>query len=507
MLAKVWSAAVCGIEGIAVSVELDLCGGLPHFMTVGLPDSAVRESRERVASAIRNSGYDFPCRRITVNLAPAELRKRGTQFDLPVALGLLAASGQLKEGEWVGRYCFLGELALDGRVKPVSGVLPMVASAKDHGMAGVVLPRVNAPEAAMVGIASYGITSLQEAIGFVTGQLPLDPAVASGYASPRLEEDISDVKGQSLAKRALEIAAAGGHHMLMVGPPGAGKSMLARRLPGLLPPLDRSEALEIAKILSVSGSLPCGEWALARPFRSPHHTIPPAALIGGGSPCRPGEVSLAHGGVLFLDELAEFKRENLEALRVPLETRLSVISRLRESVEYPASFQLVAAMNPCPCGWRGHPRRTCTCSPAQQLRYRSRLSGPLLDRIDIQVETAHLTFSEWNGPSQPSESSSHVRERVSCARKLQKERFAIGSARTNAEMSPALLRLHGRLRADATSVLESAAERFTLSARSLDRVLRVARTIADIEVCVDVGKRHILEALMLSGRESGRPGG
>lgn len=498
MLSKVWSAAVSGVEGFLVGVELDLAPGLPHFTTVGLPDSSVREARERVVSALRNSGYQFPSRRVTVNLSPAQLRKGGTHFDLPIALGTLAASGQLSPEGWSGEVCALGELALDGSVRPVSGVLAMADTARRRGLKGLIVPGANAREArAAAGLSVWGVSSLREAAELLQGAPPApraeDPSEGPGE-EPGFE-DLSEVRGQDLARRALEIAAAGGHSLLMIGPPGSGKSMLARRLPGILPALSVEESVEVTRVYSVSGLLPAGASLLRRrPMRAPHHTATPAALIGGGARSKPGEAALAHHGVLFMDELPEFSRESLEALRQPLEDRRVAVTRLRETVVYPADFTWVAAMNPCPCGYLGHPARPCRCRESEVRRYRRRLSGPLLDRLDLQVEVAPLPFKEWAGGAR-GERSETVRERVLSARAAARKRGG-----TNARLPSRRLREECGLDAACLGLAESAASRFALSARSLDRLLRVARTIADLDGSGAVRKGHLAEGMGYLGK-------
>lgn len=499
MLANVCTGAIKGIEGFAVSVEVDIAPGMPTLAVVGLPDAEVRESKERVVAAVRNSGFDFPTKRITVNLSPAELRKSGTQFDLPIALGILAASEQLSPdaAAKIKDLLVLGELALDGSLRPCAGVLPMLISCKKLGKTAVIPPQ-NVLEGQVSGAPFITPHTLKELAGYLEGKLTLQDVklsyVPQEEESPVAELDFSEVKGQALAKRALEIAAAGGHNVLMIGLPGTGKSMLAKRFPGILPPLTQEESLEITKIYSICNLMGKSRLLTRRPFRDPHHTISDVALIGGGSTPRPGEVSLAHNGVLFLDEFAEFSRSSLEVLREPLENGRVTISRAKETVSYPARFTLIAAMNPCPCGHLGDPIKPCTCSPMQVNRYKSRISGPLLDRIDLTVNLNPVKYSDWNKKSE-GETSAQIRERVLKAREIQRNRFKNSATTANAFMTSKEIKEFCLLPAGADAILETAMRKFGLSARSLDKILKTARTIADLDGKENIEVKHLVEVM------------
>ena len=503
MLTKVNTCAVIGMDGAIVQVEVDISPGLPAFTIVGLPDAAVQESRERVRAAIRNSGCEFPLRRITVNLAPADLRKQGPSYDLPIALGILCSSGQLEPD--LDGTAVLGELSLEGQVRHTDGVLPMVGVARDRGMTTVVVPAVDAAETALVGdVTVLPAGSLRALVDHLRGEVP----ITSSPSAPRLMKhcvsestvDLADVRGQEHAKRALEVAAAGGHNLLMSGPPGSGKTLLARAMASILPPLTPAEALETTKAYSVAGLLPADTPLISsRPFRAPHHTISYAGLVGGGKTPKPGEISLAHRGVLFLDELSEFGHNVLEVLRQPLEDRVVTISRANGSVTYPASFMMVGAMNPCFCGNLGDPRKPCTCTPSMVSRYHKRISGPLLDRTDIFVEVPRVEYEKLTGEPN-AEPSSAVRQRVEAAREVQRGRFGSTGFQANADMGPAEVWSFCKLDEAANGLAKAAMERLHLSARAFHRTLKLARTIADLADAEVIGVAHLAEAVQYRQR-------
>ena len=508
MLAKVLSSAVIGIDAFLIEVEVDITSGLPTFTTVGLPEASVKESKERVKSAISNSGYTFPADRITVNLAPAHIKKEGTGFDLPIALGILTAT-QIISQNIISKYLVLGELSLDGRIKPVKGSLPMALAAKNAGYEGIIVPYDNGREASVVGgITVLPVKTLSQLVGFFRGFTKIKPERTDisrifDYRNT-FEVDFSEVKGQEHAKRSIEVAAAGGHNLIMIGPPGSGKTMLAKRIPTILPPITFEEAIETTKIFSVIGMLPKDEALITkRPFRSPHHTISDAGLIGGGHIPRPGEVSLAHNGVLFLDELSEFKKHVLEVLRQPLEDLQVTISRAALTLTYPSSFMLIAAMNPCPCGYFSDPKHECRCTYSQIHRYRSKISGPLMDRIDIHVEVPAVPYKdlieEFNA-----ESSEVIGTRVAAARAHQFERFKRTKIYCNAQMINRHIKKHCRIDEASCDLLESAVDKLGLSARAYNRILKIARTIADLDDASDISVNHIAEAVQYRSLDRGK---